>query len=469
MQYIGKDILIHGSLLHLDPPKAWNLLRSRAKQGIRKAKRAGIRVVESRDLELMARVWYNPDTLTRTLDETQKMYLAYIGEELVGGIIVTPVTPNTLFYHYGGTNELGRTIEANAYLFWHIVETFKDSPYKYLDVGVSFRPELQHYFQKYCTQPYPILFRPPPDEALPRIGINPFSTNDLSWDEQQVVAINTQLWEYFEAEFTYMPSWAYALQSAFRALNISNGGTIGVWASIGERSYIEQLNRHFGDRYQFAPRERSADAYVVCHRWGIPCPEVESLSAEKTPVIEDCRDFLYHTPHEPHPGSYGKFAVFDFSRWFPMQYGAVLVGEYFPDAHIWNHFHCLDVAKRNVVRELLQIHWPRRFDYIENRQTNWRHYTTLFELLGMAPMTRDIPEPPLAFLLKAEEPYSAEIISQRVQGFGVTSEFDQADGIIALPCHAGLHRQHIDYIFGAFRGMVNPCYTFVRKDPDETA
>jgi hypothetical protein len=466
VQYIGKDVLTQGSLLHLDPKKAWELLRSRAKQGIRKALKAGVKMVESRDLNLMAQVWYNPDTLTKTLDPEQKLYLAYIGAELVGGIIVTPVSRNTLFYHYGGTNDKGRSVEANAYLLWHIVETFKNTEFEYLDVGVSFRPELQHYFQKYCTQPYPILFHPPAEDIRPRIGMNPFAASDLDWIEQQEVAINTQLMEDFEAEFTYLPSWPYALQSALRALALNKRPTIGVWASIGEKSYVSDLNRLFGDQFTFEVRRKQSDAYLICHRWGIPCAEVEALATEATvPLVEDCRDLLYHKQGDLQLGSYGKYAVFDFARWFPMQYGAVLVGEYFPDKHIWDHFHCLDVAKRNQVRELLQIHWPNRLHYVEARRRNWQSYRELFALLGMESWNEHPPQPPLAFLLKTEEPYTAETLQQRLAQFGIASECDPDEKVIALPCHESITPRHVEYIFGAFRGMVNPCHTFVRSDP----
>jgi len=465
MQYIGKDILTHGALLHLDPKIAWERLRSRAKQGIRKAQKAGIRVVESRDLSLMAKVWYNPDTLTKTLEPDQKMYMAYLGGELVGGIIVTPVTSNTLFYHYGGTNERGRAIEANAYLFWHIVEQFQSGPFQFLDVGVSFRPELQHYFQKYATQTYPILFHPPTAEVLPKIGMAPFTTGDLQWVEQQVVAINTQLWEHFEAEFTYMPSRPFALQSALRALNVPKGGAVGVWASVGEASYVAELREQFSDRYKFLTRAPEAKAHIVCHRWGHFCQEVETLAAESLPLIEDCRDALFPFPTEPQPGSYGRYAVHDFSRWFPMQFGAALVGEYFPDRVVWDDFHCLDVTKRNAVRELLQIHWPQRERYAAARRSNWKRLQTLFALIGMEPAF-DPSEAPVAFVLRDQPPYTAQVIQERLRAFGVATERDDAEGVIALPCHASLAPNHLDYIFGAFRGMVNPCHTFVRESPE---
>ncbi|MDD5087368.1 MAG: hypothetical protein PHI18_01040 [bacterium] len=468
MHYIGKDVLTQGSLLHLDPRVAKERLRSRAKQGIRKAQRAGIRVEESRDLSQMARVWYNPDTLTSHLEPEQRMFLAYLKDQLIGGIIVTPVTSNTLFYHYGGTNEAGRAIEANAYLFWHVVETFRDSPYEYLDVGVSFRPELQHYFQKYCTQPYPILFRPPPEEVCPRLALEPFMPSDLDWPEQQLVAINTQLLEYFDAEFTYMPSGAFALQSALRALHLPDQALVGVWASVGESAYLKQLTDSYGDHFVFRAREKDAAAYLIGHRWGVPCCEAEALSAGAVPLVEDCRDLLYDVPGDQHSGSFGKYAVYDFTRWFPMPYGAALVGEYFPDRHVWDHFHCLDVTKRNVVREMLQTHWPRRMDYARARAANWARYAELFRLLGMEAACA-APEPPLAFLLRCAPPYTADAITNRLAEFRILCEMDERDGIAALPCHAGLTARHIEYIFGAFRGMVNPCHTFVRTDPAEAA
>jgi hypothetical protein len=159
--------------------------------------------------------------------------------------------------------------------------------------------------------------------------------------------------------------------------------------------------------------------------------------------------------------------VYDFARWFPMQFGAALVGEFFPDKHVWDHFHCLDVTKRNVVRELLQIHWPQRDAYAAARAENWKRYSDLFGLLGMPPALSKPSRPPFAFLLKAEHPYPAGDIAARLKDFGVTAEMDERDGVVALPCHAGLKQNHIDYIFGAFRGMVNPCYTFVRADPAE--
>jgi hypothetical protein len=466
LQYVGKDIVTRGALLHLNRDVAWKELRSRAKQGIRKAQNAGIRVEESRDLTLMAKLWYDPETLTPALEPEQKLYLAYVGEELVGGIIVTPVTPNTLFYHYGGTNERGREIEANSYLFWHVVGEFENSEYEYLDVGVSFRNELQHYFQKYCTQPYPILFRTPPEESRPKIRIEPFGGVDLDAPEEQVIAINTELSEFFEAEFTYMPSRAFALQSAIRAANVERGTSIGVWASKGETSYVAELNSLFGDQWSFSARPESCDARIVCHRWGYVCADAEPLSLLSEPLIEDCRDVLLNKDGVARCGSFGKYSVFDFARWLPLPFGAVLVGEHFPDKQVWDKFHCLDVTKRNRVREGLQIHWRRREDERARRDRNLESLSKLFALTGMHGRQAG-QAAPACYLLSSDDPYSVKEIHERLANFGVQSEFDVHDKLLALPCHARLGQGQLEYIYAAIRGMINPCYTYVRPDPDK--
>jgi hypothetical protein len=109
----------------------------------------------------------DPDTLTETPDDTD-----YNSRSMRSGgwHHCDPVTPNTLFYHYGGTNEKDK-IEANAYLFWHVVEQF-EFRIPVSDVGVSFRPDLQHYFQSARSYRSCSVL---PGKVCPKIQINPFT------------------------------------------------------------------------------------------------------------------------------------------------------------------------------------------------------------------------------------------------------------------------------------------------------
>jgi hypothetical protein len=309
------------------------------------------------------------------------------------------------------------------------------------------------------------VFHPPQEDVRPRIGFEPFSAANLDEPEDQATAINTRLFEYFGSEFTYLPSWSFALQSALRAVKVPKGGTVGVWCSVGETSYIQRLNSLFGKDYQIVSRETSADAYIVCHRFGVFCEFAETLSAERVSLIEDCRDVIGSDELRSRAGSFGEYSIIDFTRWFPVPFGALLVGKHFDDRQIWDNFHCLDITKRNALREALQIHWPRRAEYAQIRRDNWTRLSNLFSLLGMSAKTPDNESVPSAYLLKTFGAYGPNAIEERLAKFGVRTEADERDELIAIPCHANLGGGQLNYIFGAIRGMINPCHTYVRKDP----
>ena len=109
--------------------------------------------------------------------------------------------------------------------------------------------------------------------------------------------------------------------------------------------------------------------------------------------------------------------------------------------------------------------WPNRESFTKKRKENCEYLEELFRQVGMTSATKKpLSSSPAAFLLKCEEPYSAERIKERLKPFGVFVEADIKEQIVALPCHTDLDKGQLDYIFGAFRGMINPCYTYRRKE-----
>jgi hypothetical protein len=59
------------------------------------------------------------------------------------------------------------------------------------------------------------------------------------------------------------------------------------------------------------------------------------------------------------------------------------------------------------------------------------------------------------------------MIAERMHSFDIAAEMDSAENLVALPCHCRLKPAFVEYIFGALRGMINPCHTYVRKDPSK--
>jgi hypothetical protein len=464
IRYIGKDRVTQGSMLILNRQEAHRLLRSRAKQGIRKAQRVLVTMEESRDLSLMAQVWYDASTLPQALQDDQRMFVARINGELAGAIIVTPISPNTLFYHYGGTSELGRLHEVNAYMFWYIVEHFEGTQYQFLDVGVSFRHELQHYFQKYCTHPYPIIFRPPNEEVRPVITMHPFHTGHFHWNPGPMMPINTILLEFFGTEFTYLPAAEYAILAGVKAMKVQPQDLVGIVSSVPESEPAPIIQAALGgychwtvDIYQ------DVKAILVNHRFGIPYQKIEDIMNRGVPVLEICLDSLNTLIGEQRIGTFGDWAVFDFTRIFPMQFGAVLVGEYFDDQKVWDKFGCQDVDKRNEVREQLGVYWNQLPESNQRRRELWLEYERLFRQVGMETLfPLDDNSIPSAFVFRTLSAYPPQAIQERMAQFGITVEIDEKENWVALPCHQFITPNHRDYIFGAYRGMMNPCVNYIR-------
>lgn len=471
MRYVGKDIVTRGSALILDRDRAWEMLRSRAKQGIRKSQRAGVTVVESRDLGLLRQVWYDPATMPASLEPDERLFAALLNDELIGAMLITPVSPNTLFYHYGGFNELGRELEANAFLFWHIVNEYHGHPrYRFLDVGVSFRHELQHFFQKYSTHPYPIIFRPPHESVRPRIAINPFHARllgedaPLGGDSPRAEAVDAMVRQHFGRPFTYTPNGRQALRAALLAAGVKPGDLVTVLPSLGTRyvsGCVTEAIEEFG-RWSLDVR-RATRAVVVIHEWGVPHPRIAEICRLGYPVIEDCAYSMDSRVNGRLVGTFGEFAVCSLPKVLPVPYGGLLVGADFPDREVWDRFGCLDVAKREVVRAGIARCWAGRAEAGERRRANWRRLDAHFRMAGFEPWFEAGEDVwPGVYLARLAGNYEPAAVAQRLAQFGIECGNYHGSDAVFLPCHQLLTDAEVDYVFGAFRGLVNPCHTYVR-------
>jgi hypothetical protein len=111
------------------------------------------------------------------------------------------------------------------------------------------------------------------------------------------------------------------------------------------------------------------------------------------------------------------------------------------------------------------LHWPNREEYARARQNSARRFIELFGLLGFRIVpTHEMKDSPV-FLLHGNDQYGVNAIQNRLAFFDIHTESDENDNLIALPCHCRLKLPFVDYIFGAIRGMINPCHTYVREDP----
>lgn len=213
--YIGKDMVHYGSGIVLDPDAAYTLLDHSARKNIRKAERAGF-VIERRDgtvaeLRALRALWYFPEdpNFPTELSPSEHLYLAFLDGQLAGGMILVPVGSH-LFLNNLTASEAGKRYQLQGYLLWHAVNDLKDSGYRYIDIGVSYRVNLQRFFTKWSSFRYPVVFNPP--ELRPQIRFQPFAgLPDVSACDADVETLRSM---FRRRRFTLVPSMEHARQVA---------------------------------------------------------------------------------------------------------------------------------------------------------------------------------------------------------------------------------------------------------------
>lgn len=180
MGYVSKDYIQEGCGLTLDPELVWETVPHSVRKNINKAERSGVKAIKvsgtPQDIDVLRSMWYKPDdpNMPHELSDSEFMFITYNAEnQPIGAVILLPVG-NHLFLNNLAGNELGKELRVQDFLLWHCVNYFKESGFKYIDVGVSYRESLYNFFRKWKTFTYPVIFNKP--EIPLHISIFPFDS-----------------------------------------------------------------------------------------------------------------------------------------------------------------------------------------------------------------------------------------------------------------------------------------------------
>lgn len=216
MGYVSKDFIHLGCGLDLlpkgerkRPPKS---IRNYI-HGIEEAGDVEVRKVDGskHDFEILKAMWYDPEdpNLPYFLPVGGHMFIAYFEDEPIGVCLVLEVG-NHLFLNNLTASVKGKQMHMPDYLIWHIQKEFGETKFKYLDIGVSYRPSLYRFFKKWATRFYPVIFNSPENPV--NIRLKPFVSENfqIEYKNKEKKSIEI-LKEIIDVEvFTFVPSvyWA---------------------------------------------------------------------------------------------------------------------------------------------------------------------------------------------------------------------------------------------------------------------
>ncbi len=253
--YISKDFVHQGCGLILNPDEVWNFIPYSVQKNIKKAIRNNVRIEKvsgnSDDIEILRLMWYdyNDPNMPTNLNENEFMFIAYNEEnEAIGAVILLPVG-NHLFLNNLAGSKKGKSLGIQDYLLWHCVNYFKDSVFKYIDVGVSYRPMLYNFFKKWQTIAYPVIFNKP--EYTIKISDKPFNTsiykNPTENYEFEALELLKKLFQ--SEKITFIPNKLYAEsilnELGFEVINNS----LNFFDNKIETPFYIELNRLFSVQF----------------------------------------------------------------------------------------------------------------------------------------------------------------------------------------------------------------------------
>lgn len=187
MGYVSKDFVHEGCGLPLQPELVWDNIPYSVRKNIKKAEHNKVRIEKvignAEDISILISMWYDPEdpNMPRRLSDKEFMFIAYNeNNSPIGATILLPVG-NHLFLNNLAANKDGKALRAQDYLLWHCVNYFENSEFKYIDVGVSYRPSLYRFFTKWKVWSYPVIFNVP--EIKLDIPFYPFNSSVYSRED----------------------------------------------------------------------------------------------------------------------------------------------------------------------------------------------------------------------------------------------------------------------------------------------
>ncbi|HWQ99446.1 MAG TPA: DegT/DnrJ/EryC1/StrS family aminotransferase [Candidatus Methylomirabilis sp.] len=458
LKYVSKDYVVRGSLIDLsNADAAWDALDKRVRTSVRKGEGIGVTIRSfdgsAEELEAVRSFTPNDDDIPLRFEDRHHAYVAVAEEsgERLGWILLAGVGPK-LFMLCHASTPAGKERQTPNLLLWHAIKTWVGSTYRWFDVGGSYRPSLQKYFEGYRQAEYPLIMKPP--ELPIDLRITPFDTAAYGVSPGDPANGHNILADAFGTdEFTIFPRAMYAIAACLREYRDQGRLTADDEVLVSTTTETPYISAHVTRaieavcRWSQKPSDRTRAVFLI-HEFGFP----NSRAAEwrrfcderQIPLIEDC---AYGWGSEG-VGTWGDVRIYSFTKLLPVQFGGALVGMKIPFERMWNVHQSSDLGKDNEILGLVAAHWQPLSEIRDARLRVWNRYTA--NLQSVLDPYFDIPSGvlPGAFIAKLNNEEEMKRVSAFVRRFGIEAGNWYHHAAIFLPCHQRMSDKHVDFVSG---------------------
>lgn len=168
------------------------------------------------------------------------------------------------------------------------------------------------------------------EDLQPLYRLNPFSTEQLGIDSsnQFVDSIDKTFSQRYEGRpYVYTANGRQAIREALRLLNLTSDDCVTILTPTNNYYISSCVTNEINVFCQWSRYiEPHTKVIFVNHEFGVPYPNLLELKKIGLPIIEDCCYSFYSATKENMMGCVGDYIVYSFAKYFPVQFGGLLVG-----------------------------------------------------------------------------------------------------------------------------------------------
>ena len=198
---------------------------------------------------------------------------------------------------------------------------------------------------------------------------------------------------------------------------------------------------------------KKTKAILVNHEFGIPYNDLEDLKKYNLPIIEDCCTTFFTFFLNQKLGKVGKYVVFSFPKFSPIQIGGLLVSKEL----IKNAVYELNKDKYSYIMNVLSENIHNTEINIKKQLSNYNYLCKIFAKIDLHPrFQNDKFTVPSVFMFKVPNPkINLEKLKRFVNLNGIQSSIFYGERCFFIPCHYRLSYIDCDYFFQVVNYFLN--------------
>jgi dTDP-4-amino-4,6-dideoxygalactose transaminase len=294
-----------------------------------------------------------------------------------------------------------------------------------------------------------------PDQYLtPAYRISPFKTSDIATNRElpSSIAIDDYFRERFpRRSFIYCESGRQAIRLALRALAPKAADAVTILTTTANLYISGCVTREIEGFCQWSRKiEPNTRMLLVNHEFGFPYENLRALRGHTLPIIEDAAHSFASDNVEQSVPNVGQFTVYSFPKFFPVQFGGLLVFD--PPLKIEEP---LRAESKDNLRNVLSAHLPRLADIRRKRRENFKYLADKFQSIGCPPRFELTEKTtPGVFMFRTGPDVDLPALKTFVQAHGIESSVFYGEHAFFLPVHERLETADLDYLFEVVRAFL---------------